>query len=262
MPAFGLKSIIDTKFSTFEKLVVDEKSLPLEGLPAVIDYEYEFVNFVLNQGQLGICVAAAGSNFLRFFRNKRLKLADAISMRALYAQAKLQYEAGDTSDSGLQVSDALNAMKQGQGYYTLEADYSSYPNNSEADFPNYLIEAPLNVRKTDFLIKNFVSVNPTVYEIQKALYICGPMQLGITFAEEWMNVGSDGRLPLGQTIAGSHSMLLVKSDSNFENLDGTKGAFTFLNSWSPEYGHKGFIYIPYSFVNTQFWPNNLFTIKI
>jgi C1A family cysteine protease len=256
----GLKSTHDPRYDEFERLVIDEKDLP-PVLPAVLDYsESGFFPAIDNQGGLGTCVAYGSRKLFEFYHAKRKGDRELVSARAIYSYAKSTYEQGDTQDDGLNVSDGLNTIAT---FYVNESDWPSVPNDSEENFPAYLIPVPTDIRKTDFIIKSFATVNPDVEDMKKALYKKGIMLLGIAFANEWMNTGSDGVLPIPQSVDGGHCMSIVGWNDNIVCPDGTKGAFKIANNWTTDWGAAGYCYLPYSYqtlAGGQFWPTDLFTV--
>jgi C1A family cysteine protease len=258
--AFGLLNLHDPKYDEFDRLVIDEKSLP-PVLPAVLDYsESGFFPAIDDQGGLGSCTAFGARKLFEFYHAKREGDRALCSARAIYSYAKATYEPGDLQDDGLNVSDVLNTIKT---FYVHESDWDSFPDESEADFASYLEPVPENIRKTDFLIKSFATVDPAVENVKKALYKKGIILLGINFANSWMNTGSDGVLPIPDSIDGGHCMVIVGYNDTIQCPDGTKGALKIANNWTAEWGMRGYCYLPYSystFENGTYWPTDLFTV--
>lgn len=253
----GLKSLHDPLYDSFPRLEIDAKTLPL-FLPKKVDYTYAYP-VVDDQNGIGSCVAYGARKLFEFYHARRKGQHELISARALYASAKALYGANDHTDDGLNVSDGLNVLKQ---FYVNESDYSSVPNNS-SDFPSYLIEAPHDLRKTDFLVQSFVTVAPSVGEMRKALYKHGPILIGMAWPNEFMNVGSDGLLPSKNlTMDGGHCINIVAYDDEKVMLDGTPGGFKIMNNWTTAWGDQGFAWLPYSLEGSQFFPTDIFTAKL
>lgn len=55
---------------------------------------------------------------------------------------------------------------------------------------------------------------------------------------------------------GGHCVVMVGYDDNFSNPDGSKGAALVRNSWGPQWGLKGYFWMPYKFLQkyaSDFW---------
>ena len=253
---FGLRNVHDPKYDEFKRLEIDEKTLP-KVLPPIVSYKYEYPA-VDNQGGLGTCVAYGTRKIFEFYFFKRHGIARLVSPRAIYAQAKSQFESGDVQDDGLNVSDGLNTVKE---YYVWESDYPSVPNDSEANFPAYLQVAPENLHRTDFIIKNFVTVDNHVDAMKKALYKNGPFLIGTAWPNSWMDVPPSGILPAPDVQAGGHCVGIVGYNDNVINADNSLGAFELINNWTTEWANEGYAWLPYSLENTQFFPTDIFTVQ-
>jgi C1A family cysteine protease len=257
----GLKSLRDPRYDEFERLVIDEKSLP-PVMPAVLDYsESGFFPAIDSQGGLGCCTAYSARKQFEFYHAKRRGERELISARALFAAGRAKYEPGDTQDDGANCSDMLNILTQ---FYVNESDWPSVPNDSEADFPSYLEQAPTNLQKTDFLIQQFVTVNPTVEDMKKALYCRGILMIGTNWAQSWFNPDENGVLPVPDSVAGGHAISVVGYNDTIKCPDGSTGCVKIANNWSQSWGLNGYCYLPYSyatFQNGNYWPTDIFTIK-
>jgi C1A family cysteine protease len=255
--AMGLKNVHDPKYDTFDKLEVDEKSLPVV-MPSKVDYSPQYPP-PSDQGQLGTCVAFASAKVFDFYHLRRLNNKQFISARAVYAQAKASFEQGDRTDDGLNVSDGLGAISE---YYVYELDYPSFPDGSEKDFPSYLEIAPANIHHTDFLVQNILTVTASVSDMRKAIYQKGPLVIGLSWPNSWFNIGSDGLLPEPDTSAGGHCVNIVGYDDKIANLDGTYGAFNIINNWTTQWGAGGYAWLPYSLQGSDYFPTDVFNVVV
>ena len=226
-------------------------------LPDVVDYSYMYV--IDNQGQLGTCVSYGTRKAIDVYYTKRhneSRSSFVSSARAIYSTAKSQFEAGDTQDDGLAVSDGLSVAKE---FYVLESDWPSTMTAGEQDFPQWLLPVPENIKKTDFVFKDVVRLEDiTVEQMELALYTHGPLVIGINWLEEWMDAGPDGRLLSDGTSAGGHCINITSYKKSFQNLDGTLGAFKIANNWGTDWGKNGFCYLPYSSTSM---PTDVYTIR-
>jgi hypothetical protein len=224
-------------------------------LPPVVDYSYAFR--IDNQGQLGTCVSYGTRKIFDVFATKRTGKTFLVSPRAIYSSAKAQFSPGDDTDDGLAVSDGLSIAKQ---FYVLESDWPSTMTAGEQDFPQWLLPVPDSLKKTDFIFKDIVRLEDiTVDQIRLMLHGHGPCCIGISWMDNWENIGEDGKLPgTGGSVAGGHCINITGYFDEFENLDGTKGAFKIANNWSAEWGYNGYCFLPY---NSTSMPTDVYTIR-
>jgi C1A family cysteine protease len=252
MYTLGLRSLVDPRRDEFPKFIADEATRDLAKAVTSCDYSYDYPP-VDDQGPFGTCVAFGNKKVFEFYMKKRLGKDVTISAKALWSQLRAAFYPGDTQDDGAQVSDALKILEQN---YVLDSDMP-YETRS---FVELLSPVPDALKKTDFLYKNFVAVNPTVADCKYALLKHGPLSIGTNFANEWMGVGSDGNLQsTNLSSAGGHCMSIVGYDDNHVNADGSKGAFKYINNWTTGWGDKGYAYLPYN-VDPNFFPSDVFVM--
>jgi len=254
MYKLGLRSINDPRRDEFPKMMIDAEEVK-EVLPAECDYTY-LMPPVQDQSAFGVCVSFGTGKLFEFFYRKRHDTPIYISKRAIFSAIKSEFYPDDTSDDGAQVSDGLKVLEQ---FYVLNADMP-FEMAPEGTFDQFLHGVAPNIEKKDFLLKNFVAVNTDVESLKYALFKHGVVALGMNFANEWMQVNSEGQLQGSNlTSAGGHCMCVVGYNDNFINLDGSKGAFLISNNWGTSYGKNGYIYLPYN-VQSEFFPTDLFTV--
>src|ERR1035441_10207789 len=96
----GLLNVHDPNYDKYDKLEVDEKTLP-PVLPSTLDYsETPYFPAIDDQGAMGTCTGYAGRKQFEFYRAKRKSNKDLISARALFAAARAEFNPGDTQDDG------------------------------------------------------------------------------------------------------------------------------------------------------------------
>lgn len=81
--------------------------------------------------------------------------------------------------------------------------------------------------------------NTTISNIKAALVQKYPVMFGINCYAEIENVGTDGNVPMptaGEQPKGGHALCIIGYDDNHQNLDGSKGAVLFKNSWGACWG--------------------------
>lgn len=86
----------------------------------------------------------------------------------------------------------------------------------------------------------------SVRQIKEALFVIGPVLVGITIDSGLYEPGKRGMIgePNDDTMGG-HAMEIVGYDDEIPTTNG-KGAFLIKNSWGTAYGNKGYIWLPYS----------------
>lgn len=86
----------------------------------------------------------------------------------------------------------------------------------------------------------------TVRQVKEALFVIGPVLVGITVDSAIYEPRKDGMVaePNDDTCGG-HAMEIVGYDDDIRTTNG-QGAFLIKNSWGATYGLKGYIWLPYS----------------
>jgi len=249
MKSFGLKSLVDPLYETFEKFMPDLNML--SKLPPSVNYFYVYPH-VDDQGPFGTCVAFCVKKVFEFFYRKRKGHDILISATGIFSVAKSEYYPTDKTDDGLQVSDGLNIVKQ---FYVYDKDLPYLTDK----FEECLRPVQDNIKHKDFLFQDFVTVNPDVNLMRTAIYKHGPLVIGIDWQNEWMNPGNDGRLQsAGTTSAGGHCVSIIGYLDHFVNMDNSKGAFIVMNNWSDTWAYSGMAFLPY---NATSFPTSIFTVK-
>lgn len=253
MPKLGLRTLDDPRRHEFAKFMLLDAATEAT-MPPKLDY-LSIYPPVDNQGEFGTCVAFGTKKVLEAFYHRQFGRNVVISARALFSQIKAQFYPGDSADEGAQVSDGLRVL---EAFYCVEPDF---PYLITGTFDQFLHGVPANIKRyTDLLFHSFVAVPPNVTAIKMALFQHGPVAIGGPWANEWMEIGADGRLPGSNlTLAGGHCVSLLGYDDTFTNLDGSKGAFLGVNNWGDGWGHSGYFYLPY---NSQFLPSDVFTVAV
>lgn len=91
-----------------------------------------------------------------------------------------------------------------------------------------------------------------VRQIKEALFVIGPVLVGITVDTGIYKPRKDGMVPEpNDDTCGGHAMQIVGYDDEIRTTKG-KGAFLIKNSWGTAYGLKGYIWLPYSHFSHYF----------
>jgi C1A family cysteine protease len=251
IPAFGLRGPDPDKhlFASFSPTVAAHR------LPDNISYEY-LCDPIQNQGQQGTCVTFACTELEQMVLRKRMHPVPppALSKIGLYSLTKHLREPGSLTEQGLYAADALWVL-QNVGY-VLESDMPY------RDDPNAII-APVdpNMIHKDHELKGFQRVggeetahDALVQAMCLALFQHGPLAIGISYQNDWMQPEADGTLtpkPI-QGAAGGHEMAVVGYSLHRE-------AFRVRQSWGADFGDKGYVWLPFS---STVLPDDVYTIAI
>jgi len=173
-----------------------------------------------------------------------------------YATRKIE---GSTSkDSGASIRDTV---KSGYQYGVISEALYPYTISKFATNPSTQVWAEAAKHK----IASYHAINDGDLETMKTVLLSGFLiQFGFDVYTYFVSddMTAKGILPLPdlkkESLLGGHSCLIVGFDDNFSMPDGTKGAFIMRNSWSANWGIKGYFYMGYNYVDnislcSDFW---------
>jgi C1A family cysteine protease len=103
-------------------------------------------------------------------------------------------------------------------------------------------------------ILQYAKVPQTLSGMKAALIARHPIVLGFTVYPSFMNVGSDGMVPMPENAepVGGHAVLIV-------GFDDAKGRFIVRNSWGTDWGDNGYCYFPYEYFTNTILASDLWT---
>lgn len=220
---------------------VDEKRVDLrEGCPAVYD-----------QGQLGSCTAnAIGGAFE--FDLLRQGLKDFTPSRLFVYYNERVMEGNPSEDTGAEIRDGIKSINK-----LGVCSETSWPYNVE----RFTEKPPRDcylAAKGNLALK-YARISQQVDHLKAVLFherVPIPFGFAVHQSFETAEVAEDGVYkgpgsPEEDPILGGHAVALV-------GYDDEKEMFIVRNSWGPEWGEKGYFYLPYSFVSnpeecSDFW---------
>ena len=209
-------------------------------------YDYMAGFNIPDQGALGVCVSEGWRKHFNFIATKRTGHPFSVSARAIFAQARADSDPGDTTDSGLDVSAGAAVLER---FYVDEAAYPSTDVQSESDFPEWLEPVPDGFKKTDFLLKGTSSLAQiTVQQIKLALFKHGPLVAGSAWLDSWEQIQGNS---LAEVIMPATGTSLGGHCTNFVGWDDDLGGIIDANSWSRDWGFRGFALIPYAAIEAN-----------
>jgi hypothetical protein len=94
-------------------------------------------------------------------------------------------------------------------------------------------------------------LEPTPAALRRSLDANLAVLLGVRLYQTWHDVGTDGRIDVPASdamVLGGHAILVV----GYDDGDGVgRGHFIVRNSWGSAWGHNGYAYLPYGYVEAH-----------
>ncbi len=193
---------------------------------------------VLDQLQLGSCVSNAVAGVLEFLQMKESITAFVASRLFIYYNGRL-LEGAVNSDSGLSVRDGIKSVNR-YGFppetdwpYDISQFTVHPPSQAYADAnPNRILE--------------YYAVPQLLTNIQACLASGYPVLIGFSVYESFESavVEQTGIVPMpqsGEQVLGGHAVVAV-------GYNDTQQWFIVRNSWSDQWGDKGYCYMPYAYL--------------
>ncbi len=216
-----------------------EKATAKRGLtPAKVDLS-SLMPPVGDQGQQGSCVAWSIGYALRSYYVKKVDQADVTKPENIpspsYIYNYTNASAGDPQcgEMGMELWQALNILKAG----VVSLAELPYNDKKCGDLPPVAMQA--SARK--FRIDSWEFIDRQDLNTMKVELAAGnPLAFGINLADSFFEYNSDRvyRRPPFEATDGGHAMVIV-------GYDDSKQAFRVQNSWTDQWGDKGFIWIAY-----------------
>ncbi|MDD3024255.1 MAG: Ser-Thr-rich GPI-anchored membrane family protein [Syntrophomonadaceae bacterium] len=221
---------------------INQVNLSAAALPSSADWSLNMPP-VGDQGNQGSCVAwsmgyAQRTYLYQVKTNWGVETAD-----HQFSPAYIYNQINGGVDQGSSPYDAVRLLKS-QGCATLAdmpynaRDYTTQPSASQiANAANYKI-------------RDWQYLNNDTSTIKNAL-VSGPVWAGtaVYWTSGWQSSGdiSLAQVSAGMSSAGGHGICLVGYDDNHITADGS-GAYKFINSWGSGWGHSGYGWISYQYL--------------
>ena len=204
-------------------------------LPAKIDYT-SGMSAVSDQGDEGTCVGFASVDGMKEYQElKEWKKDVQLSVRYVYTEArKLDFW---PSDEGTSIRSAMKVL----------CNKGVPPEDCWKYKPHQADKPCKNAKELakPYRIERYVTLD-TTDEMRESLFVNGPFVGGVDVYECWEKPSVDrtGVIPMpkkGERLLGGHAICIM-------GYDDKKKRFKFKNSWSADWGEKGYGYIPYAYV--------------
>lgn len=216
-----------------------------ESLPESFDLrKTDHVPVILDQGDIGSCVANAVSNSLKFCLNIN-KLKWKPSRLYIYYFGRIYDGYSVTKDTGMSITGGCASINK---FGSCREKLWPYITSKFSIQPSR--ESIVNAHKHDDNYK-FLQINQNIHDIKHALLNGYPVICGIQVYSSFEDIESmtTGKIPMPDTtkeqLYGGHAICLYSYD------DKTK-RFGVMNSWGTSVGNKGWFTIPYDYItNTK-----------
>lgn len=220
-------------------------------LPPAVDLR-KWCPPVLDQGELGSCVAHGVLAALRFLNIKQGKEDTPYSRLALYYQARVE-EGTVSEDSGVEIRTGIKCVNKNGA--AKESIWEYNPTRFDEEPPNSVYDDGVFHRALKY---QRVPVNAT--SVKTVLASGLPVVLGITLYEsfEGAKVSKTGLVPLPKIktegLVGGHCMYAVGYGQK-------PGYFTVRNHWNTDWGDKGDCYLPENMVGSALYGSDYWAIS-
>ena len=225
-----------------------------QSVPASYDLFPKFPP-VGDQGQYGTCVAwASGYNMKTALEGMDLglnsgQLASAsrqISPRDLFTA--IPDASKGQNCNGTNFTDALDLLLQ-RGAATLQ----TVPYTSMNGCSNANLQANWATEAANHKIKSYRKIALTVASIKENIANNVPVLCGAKLSDNFMTWNNDNVMTANTTynqtgIHAYHALIIA----GYDDSKGPNGAFRIINSWSPQWGDAGHIWVDYNFFVNEF----------
>jgi C1A family cysteine protease len=225
---------------------------PLQGvvLPAKVDLR-PGCPMVYDQGQLGSCTANAIAGALEYDQIKQ-KLAEATPSRLFIYYNERVMEHSVSEDAGAEIRDGVKSVNKQGACAELLWPY---------DITKFAIRPTAQCYNAAHQHRtvSYQRVPQSLTQMKACLASGYPIIFGFTVYEsfESQQVANTGIVPMPahyESALGGHAVLCVGYD------DATQ-RFLVRNSWSDQWGDKGYCYMPYAYLLSRSLASDFWTIK-
>jgi C1A family cysteine protease len=227
----------DKKFKNFKVSTIPSKINLQDKFPAIYD-----------QGQLGSCTSNALAAIFEYDQMKQnLKVFIPSRLFIYYCERVLEgsvdYDAGASLRDGMLVLNNPGVCDEKDWPYDIRKFNQKPP---EKAYTHALLNHSVN----------YYSVDPNVESFKAAVASGFPVVFGFSVPESFEHEDSAEtgfmKIPsLNENIIGGHAVVVCGYDDDLQH-DGNRGYFLVRNSWGSEWGLKGYFWMPYDFVNSNY----------
>lgn len=237
-----------------------------QALPSSNDFSDRFTP-IRSQGNLGACTAFASVTGVMEYYNKNTNNTY-LQLSPLFQYKMTRNVMKVKGDTGAFIRAAMKSLTLYGCVPEKEAPYKIEKFDEEPNIDLKLLGQNYQALKYIRVDQTGVSKPDIVPELKKHLAKNIPVMFGFTvFSKAWEQANRNGgQFPFPDSkdeMAGGHAICMAGYDDNIkivnevDNNETTTGAFKFRNSWGPNWGDKGYGWLPYKYVEAEialdFW---------
>jgi C1A family cysteine protease len=229
-------------------------SAPLEGitvLPSSIDLRPQCPP-VYDQQSLGSCTAQAIAAAIEFDRKKQ-GLPDFVPSRLFVYYNERAMEGTVNSDAGAAIRDGIKAVNKKGACNETEWPY---------DISQFTVKPSDQCYKDALLDRalKYQSVSHNLNQMKGCLASGYPFVFGFTVYDSFESdtVAQTGIVPMPQPdeqVLGGHAVVAV-------GYNDAQQVFIVRNSWSAQWGDKGYCYMPYAYLTNPHLASDFWVIRL
>lgn len=256
-----LPDVRDYTAGTPEVAAVLAKSTPLKkaakALPEAVDLR-RFCSPIEDQGELGSCTAHAGIGMVEYF--ERRAFGKHLDGSRLFLYKVTRQLLGFAGDDGAYLRDTMKALVLFGA--PPEAYWPYDPARFNDDPSAFCFSFAQNYRAIEYYRLDPPTATPaqSLAAIKEKLAAELPSMFGFSVYSSMPPLGDGkGEIPFptrGDALQGGHAVLAVGYDDK-KKIGAHKGALLIRNSWSEDWGLKGYGWLPYAYVTQgladDFW---------
>jgi hypothetical protein len=218
--------------------------------PTSIDLRTSISVTVYDQGNLGSCVANGTSYCIQYDQIKTL-MTHKFQPSRLYIYYNTRVIEGTVNeDSGTSVRGALISTNRNGSCPETLWPYTISKFATKPSSESYTSGGK-------HLVTNYVRIIQTLDQMRQSLIDGYPIVFGMVVYESFGTIDSTGNMPLpsqGETILGGHCMAIV-------GYNDATSRFIVRNSWGGDWGDHGYCYIPYSYLTSDDYTWDLWSVR-
>jgi len=210
------------------------------ALPDTVDLR-SWCSAVQDQGNLGSCTANAGASDVEFIENKFIGNYKDASRLFIYYVTRHAIE-NSSGDVGAEIRDVIKELVQFGSCLETTWPYNESKFDTKPSTAAY--KEALNYQDL-----TYVSL-PDLATIKSTLANGVAVQLGFVVFSSFMNIGSNGIMPMPktkETYEGGHAVLAV----GYITINGVE-YLIIENSWASSWGDKGYFYMPTAYFSKTY----------
>ena len=241
---YNLNYVFEPKDSRDKKLKTLLKEIQIKDLPATVDLSQDGAwGDMLDQGDIGSCVANSVSYCIRYVRQKHKTTVYDPSRLFIYYYGRVVENFPISEDTGLYIRSGYKSVAK----YSVcsERNWPYIPYRFAVEPNAYAISAAKQHKTFEYF-----SIDHDLFQLKKCLVDGYPISFGFTVFDSFMSshVAKTGKVSVPkyseEEESGGHCMTIVGYDDESK-------CFKVANSWGKKWGLGGFCLMPYEFIMNE-----------